>query len=106
MHKLMLLFHIPENVLEFEQNWSENFVSVAERMPGILRVAVTRIYGGPKGSHNLHMIHEFYFQDSESLHEAMVSKEGQAAGQALLSFASEEVTIVYAEHLEEARPLK
>jgi uncharacterized protein (TIGR02118 family) len=104
MHKLMLLFQKPENVLEFEQKWSESFVATAEQMPGIIRVAVTRIYGGPTGEENLHMTHEFFFEDSESLRAAMVSMEGRAAGQALLSFAADVVTIVFAEHLEEARP--
>ena len=105
MHKLMLLFEKPEKVLEFEQECSESFVALAESMPGITRVAVIRIYGSPTEDSSLHMIHEFYFEDSESLRAAMSSAEGRMAGQALMSFASDVVTIVFAEHLEEARPL-
>jgi hypothetical protein len=52
------------------------------------------------------MIHEFYFEDEDSLRQAMLSEEGQLTGQALLTFAADIVTIVFAEHLEEARPLK
>lgn len=106
MHKLMLLFRVPDDVLEFEKNWSEIFVATAERMPGIVRVAVTRVYGGPTGEGNLHMVHEFFFQNSEALQAAILSEQGQRAGQALLSFASDLVTIVFAEHLEEARPIR
>lgn len=105
MNKLMLLFEKPDDVLEFEKNWSENFVATAERMPGIVRVAVTRVYGSPTGESKLHMVHEFFFKDSQSLQAAILSEEGQRAGQALLSFASGLVTIVFAEHLEEARPV-
>lgn len=101
----MLLFQKPVNVLEFEQRWSESFVATAERMPGIIRVGVTRIYGSPSGGSDLHMIHEFYFEDEDSLRQAMLSEEGQLTGQALLTFAADMVTIVFAEHLEEARPL-
>ena len=105
MHKLMLLFKKPDDVLEFEQKWSETFVATAERMRGIVRVGVTRVYGSPSSEADLHLIHEFYFENEESLRLAMLSDEGQAAGQALLSFAAELVTIVFAEHLEESRPL-
>jgi uncharacterized protein (TIGR02118 family) len=105
MHKLMLLFQKPDNVLEFEQSWSDAFVATAERMPGIIRVGVTRIYGSPSSEPDLHMIHEFYFEDEDALRRAMLSEEGQQTGQALLSFAADLVTIVFAEHLEEARPM-
>jgi uncharacterized protein (TIGR02118 family) len=106
MHKLLLLFQKSDDVLEFEKNWSETFVAVAEKMPGIKRVAVTRTYGSPKGDVDLHMTHEFFFEDSESLRTAMMSPEGQAAGHALMAFAAGVVNIVFAEHLEEDRPLQ
>jgi hypothetical protein len=34
----------------------------------------------------------------------MASSAGQAAGQALMSFAAQKVTLCFAEHLEEDRP--
>lgn len=105
MHKLMLLFQKPDDILKFEQNWSDTFVAKAEQMPGIIRVSITRIYGGPINEPDLHMIHEFYFEDEDSLRLAMLSPEGQLAGQALQTFAADLVTIVFAEHLEESRPL-
>jgi uncharacterized protein (TIGR02118 family) len=103
MNKLLIQFLNPPDVEDFEHKWSEGFVPLAERMPGLKRVSVSRIYGGPAGEVNLHLVHEFFFENAQSLRHAMSSPEGQRAGQALLDFASEYVTICFAEHLEEDR---
>ena len=101
MHKLMLLFRQPTDVVEFETRWSHSFVRAAERMPGLRRVALSRIIGGPFGEVDLHLVHEFYFDDAQAMRDAMASQEGQDAGKALMSFAAEEVTLCFAEHLED-----
>jgi hypothetical protein len=49
------------------------------------------------------MVHEFYFDDLHALQRALASPEGQIAGKALMSFAAEQVTLCFAEHMEEAR---
>ena len=86
-----------------ETRWSQDFVGLAEKMPGLRRVSVSRILGGPGGEVDLHLVHEFYFDNLTAVQEAMASPEGQAAGKALMEFASESVTLLFAEHLEEAR---
>jgi uncharacterized protein (TIGR02118 family) len=103
VHKLMLLFRRPENVLEFERKWSEEFVRKAERMPGLRRVSVSRIQETLTGEIGLHLVHEFFFDDAQTLREAMASPEGQTAGKALMAFAADHVTLCFAEHLEEER---
>jgi uncharacterized protein (TIGR02118 family) len=103
MNKLMVIFHTPPNIVEFEKNWSERFVSKAERMPGLKRVSVTRVVGGPGGDVDIHLMHEFFFDDAKAVREAMVSPEGKEAGQELLSFAADYVTICFGEHFEETR---
>lgn len=104
MHKLMLLFRRPDDVDGFEQRWSHEFVPRAESMPGIRRVTVSRIYGGPAGPADLHLVHEIFFDDAEALQRALVSPEGVAAGQTLISIAGDFVSLCFAEHLEEDRP--
>ena len=104
MHKLMLLFRQPADVVEFETRWSNEFVAIAEQMPGLRKVAVSRIVGGPDQETDLHLVHELFFDDLDSLRRAMVSPEGQAAGHALMAIAPQHVTICFSEHLEEARP--
>lgn len=103
MHKLMLIFRNPPDILDFETRWSNEFVPKAERMPGIRRVTVSRIRGGPGGTVEPFLIHEFYFKDAVALQEAISSPQGEAAGNALMGFAAQEVTVCFAEHLEEER---
>ncbi len=101
----MLIFRTPPDVPSFEARWSEDFVPRAERMPGLRRVILSRVVGGPAGSVDVHLVHEFVFDNPEAVQAAMVSPEGQAAGRALMGFAASRVTLCFAEHLEEARPL-
>lgn len=103
MHKLMILFHTTDDPLAQETHWSQEFVPRAEKMPGLRRVSVSRILGSPGGGADLHLVHEFYFDDLTALQAAMASPEGQAAGRALMQFAGESATLLFAEHLEEAR---
>jgi uncharacterized protein (TIGR02118 family) len=99
----MILFHKTEDTLELETRWSQEFVRLAERMPGLRKVTVSRVLGGPAGDADLHLVHEFYFDDLHAVQAAMASEEGQKAGRALISMAGEDVTLVFAEHLEEDR---
>jgi uncharacterized protein (TIGR02118 family) len=103
MHKLMLLFRPPPDIDAFESAWSHSFVPAAERMPGIRRVAVSRPLEAVGGSLDLYLVHEFFFDDLPAAREAMASSNGQAAGRALMGFASGAVSLCFAEHLEEDR---
>lgn len=105
MHKPILIFKPPPDATAFERRWSEEFVPVAERMPGLRRVAVARAYGGPSGPPETYLVHEFYFDGEEALHRAMTSPEGQQAGRALMGFAARQASLTFAEHLEEDRPI-
>jgi uncharacterized protein (TIGR02118 family) len=104
MHKLMILFRQPGDILEFEERWSREFVPLAEKMPGIRRVTVSRVVGGPGDESDIHLVHEFFFDDLKALRSAMASEEGQKAGHALMAISSEFSTLCFAEHLEEDRP--
>jgi uncharacterized protein (TIGR02118 family) len=105
LHKLILVFKPPPDATTFERRWSEEFVPVAEGMPGLRRVSVARAYGGPSGPPEIYLVHEFYFDGEEALRRAMTSPEGQQAGRALMGFAARRVSLIFAEHLEEDRPL-
>jgi uncharacterized protein (TIGR02118 family) len=100
----MLLFRRPDDVDQFEERWSHEFVPRAERMPGICRVTVSRVYGGPAGPADLHLVHEFFFDDADALQRGLVSPEGVEAGRALINIAGSFVSLCFAEHLEEDRP--
>ena len=103
LHKLTLLFRRPADLPVFETRWSEEFVPLGERLPGLRRISVGRVAGGPEGAGDLHLIHEFYFDDAASLQRALASPQGQAAGRALMEIASDVVSLWYVDHLEESR---
>jgi len=104
VHKLIVVFRHPTDPAWFDKHWSEDFVIAAEKMPGIRRVVVSRITGAPASEAEIHLIHEFHFDDAAALHRAMTSSEGQAAGRALMRFARQNVSLCFAEHYEEDRP--
>lgn len=102
MHKLMLLFERPEDSVEFERRWSEEFVPQAERMPGLRRISVSRVTGRVEaGESGLYLVHEFHFENRAALEQAMASEAGQQAGRILVSLAGEAVQLLFAEHMED-----
>ncbi len=100
-YKLVILFKQPAHPAEFERRWSEEFVPLAERLPGLQRVVVSRTHGGPAGPVEMYLIHELHFEGFHNLARAMNSPAGVAAGQSLLQLAGTDVTLVFAEHMED-----
>ncbi|MFP3854935.1 MAG: EthD family reductase [Anaerolineales bacterium] len=104
MYKLILVFRALEgvNMDAIEHRWSHEFVPQVEQMPGLRRVSISRVHRTITPEANIHLIHELYFDDLESLDEAMSSEIGQQAGQLLMAIAGGVVRVYFAEHLEDA----
>jgi len=105
LYKLVILFKQPDDPAEFERRWSEEFVPLAERLPDVQRIVVSRTHGGPAGPVDIHLIHELHFESLAALTAAMASPPGVAAGQCLLRFARKNATLFFAEHME-GEPMK
>lgn len=101
IYKLIVLFNRPDNLGEFERRWSEEFVPLAEKMPGLKRVVVSHTDGGPAGPVGIYLIHELHFESKTALTAAMSSPEGVAAGQCLIRLAKQDATLLFAEHMED-----
>lgn len=101
MHKLILLFRKPEDIDLFEDRWSHEFVPTAEAMPSLRRVSISRVHGSLSRESDVYLIHELYFDDRNSMEQAMASEAGQAAGKVLVSIAGDRVEVLFAEHLED-----
>jgi uncharacterized protein (TIGR02118 family) len=99
--KLVILFKPPESPAVFEQRWSEEFVPLAEQLPGLRRVVVAHTHGGPAGPVEVYLIHELHFDSQAALGAAMTSAEGVAAGQCLVRVAGKNATLMFAEHMED-----
>ena len=100
MHKLLIVLRGRSDADELERRWSEDFVPLAEKMPGLRRVMVGRVTGSPAGGAETLLVHELLFDDFASLQAAMTSPAGQAAGSALIQFAGAKAELLFAEHLE------
>ena len=101
-YKLVILFSQPADPADFERRWSEEFVPLADKMPGLKRVVVSRVQGGPAGPAEVYLIHELHFESHQALTTAMASAQGVAAGQCLIHIAEKSATLLFAEHLEDA----
>ena len=101
-HKLIILFKQPPDPVEFERRWSEEFVPLAERLPGLQRVVVAHTHGGPAGPVEFYLVHELHFASLAALKAAMGSPAGVEAGQCLVRLAPQQrATLLFAEHMED-----
>jgi uncharacterized protein (TIGR02118 family) len=97
--KLVAIYKKPENVEEFDQHYNEIHAPLAAKMPGLIKLEVNRIYGGPMGDSPFHLIAEMFFETKEDLQNALSSPEGRAAGKDLMGFAGKVVSMHFAEVL-------
>ncbi|RNB86868.1 EthD family reductase [Brevibacillus nitrificans] len=97
MVKLVAVYRKPEDVEAFDKHYYEVHAPLAEKMPGLIKMEVNKIYGTPMGESDLHLIANMYFESKEALLEALSSPEGRAAGKDLRGFAGSIVTMHFAE---------
>ena len=101
VYKLVILFSQPEDPDELRRRWSEEFVPLAERLPGLRRITVSHVHGGPAGATPFTFIHELHFDSLMALTTAMASAEGVSAGQCLVRITQGNATLMFAEHQED-----
>ncbi|MET3293023.1 UNVERIFIED_CONTAM: uncharacterized protein (TIGR02118 family) [Brevibacillus sp. OAP136] len=99
MVKLVAVYKKPEDVEAFDRHYFEVHAQLAEKMPGLIKMEVSKIYGSPAGESNLHLIAEMYFETRDALMEALSSPEGRAAGKDLMGFAGKVVSMHFADVL-------
>lgn len=97
MVKLIAVYKKPEDVEAFNRHYFEVHAPLAEKMPGLIKMEVSKIYGSPAGESNLHLIAEMYFESKEALVAALSSPEGRAAGKDLMGFAGKVVSMHFAD---------
>lgn len=96
MTKLIALYKKPENVEEFENKYFNEHIPLVNKMPGLKKAEITRLKGvGGEGKFYLQAI--MYFDNEDSLNEAMASPEGKASAKNLMSFAKDYVTMYIGE---------
>jgi uncharacterized protein (TIGR02118 family) len=97
MVKFLIFFKSPENFEQFENEFASRYVPAINAIPNVTRVTVSRGIGAPAGHAPYHIIHELCFETKDDMINALNSPEGRAAGAAVMSFAKDLVTMMFAE---------
>lgn len=87
--KLTIVYGTPEDADGFDKHYTEVHMPIVERWPGVERVEMAKVTGGPMGSPSpYHLITEVYFADADALNAALSSEPGREAGKDFMSFAT------------------
>lgn len=97
MVKLVAFYRKPEDEGAFERHYRDVHTPLVEKMPGLLKLEVTRFTGGPQGDSPYYLMAEMYFEDTNALNRSMSSPEGKAAAKDLMQFAGSIVTMAFGE---------
>ncbi len=100
MIKFVVAFRAPTSQNEFENAYND-FLALIERMPRIQRRQVVLVTGSPRGDAPYYRLLELYFEDETALKAALLSDEGQEAGNELARFEMNSFDVFFAEVYEE-----
>lgn len=101
MHKLVILLNPPADEDLFNTQWA-TFLHHAEQMPRLRRETTSRVQQHLYGSHPASLIHELHFDNEPDLRAALASQYGLVAGQILQQITRGNMTLLLAEHHEDA----
>lgn len=76
MHKLVTIYRVVDDIDILEQFFSNTHLPLAEQLPGLLEVEVSRIHGKPGGKSRYHLMMECYFESAATYEQAMMSEIG------------------------------
>jgi uncharacterized protein (TIGR02118 family) len=80
--KLVVLYTPPDDAEAFEEHYLGVHGPLVEKIPGLLRFEGARVTGAAdRGELGIHRVAELYFEDADSLQEALGSEEGRATGE-------------------------
>ena len=98
MYKLIILLPGPEGLPE---DW-HLFLHQAEVLPGLRREATSHVLHPLYGESDVVILHELFFDDLAALEKALASPNGTEAAKILHSITKGRVTLLIAEHKEDA----
>lgn len=101
MYKFVIMFRTPQDILRFDGIFTD-FLALVERMPLIQRRQMVHINGSPQGAPPYYRGLEIYFASETDLRTALVSPQGQEAGNELARFEAGLFDVYFAEVYEEA----
>ena len=97
MVKLVALFKKPADVDAFEKHYTEIHTPLAQKMPGLRKLEVSRFTGSPGGEPKFYLMAEMYFEDKGAMFAALGSEEGKAAAKDVMGFAGDILHMMFAD---------
>jgi len=86
--KLTVVYGTPDDPDVFDKHYHEVHAPIVDRWPGVERVEISTVSGGPGGSASpYHLITEIYFADSDAMNAALGSEPGREAGKDFMQIA-------------------
>jgi uncharacterized protein (TIGR02118 family) len=100
MKKLLALYRAPSDADAFMEHYRDVHTPLARKVPGLVRIEVTRITRTYTGEEGNFMLAELYFED-EAFKDAMRSPENALVGADLANFAAGLVTVMTGDVIED-----
>jgi uncharacterized protein (TIGR02118 family) len=100
MHKLVAIYRQPENSASFDEHYFNTHAPLMSKVPGHTRTEISRVTRMMMGEPQYYLMFEMWFADKDALKSALKSPENAAAGQDLMGFAGDLVTLFTAEVVE------
>ena len=100
MKKMLALYRTPADVEDFMAHYQAVHAPLARKIPGLVRLEVTRLTRTLIGDDGNFLLAELYFED-DAFREAMRSPENAALGQDLPNFAEGLVTVMTGDLVED-----
>jgi hypothetical protein len=100
MKQLLILIPSSVDVQKLDLGWPD-FLSAAEKMPGLIRESITTISHSLSGTSPILRCYSFTFPDQQTLEEGLTSPSGQAAGAIIHKLTEGKGIILTADYLED-----
>ncbi len=100
MYKVIAVYRVPaDDALKekFEDHYKNIHTPICLRIPGMKELRTNKIFGGPTGPSNLHMVTEMCFENKDSWKLAMKTPEMMESGKDAMKFAGDLVSVHFAE---------
>ena len=91
--KLVAVYQAPEDQAAFDAHYQQVHTPLAQAVPGLTELRVTRMSNKLMGEADIYLIAEMIFPDHATFDAAMSSDENKAAGRDLANFAEGKVSL-------------
>lgn len=95
MVNVMILFGIPVERVEFDEQFTRSYYPVLRRVPNVEELSINRVVGAARGDPPFYLIVELRFASEVALQDALNSEAGQAVARDLSEFASGGATVLF-----------